>query len=48
MKDRVEELSNLGRKAFSIGAGDEEVLVEDTSVGDRTVVDLSEFVCVEH
>ena len=48
MKDQVEELLNLGCKAFAIGAGDEEVLVEGTSVGDRTAVDLSEFVCVEH
>ena len=38
MKDKVKELSNLGLKAFAIGAGDEEVFAEDdSSIGDRTV-----------
>ena len=37
-KDKVDELSNLGLKAFAIGAEDEEVFTEGaTSVGDRTV-----------
>ena len=44
MKDQVEELSNLARKVFTIDAGDEEVFVEGTSVGDRIDVDLLEFV----
>ena len=48
MKDHVEELSNLARKVFTIDAGDEEVFVEGTSVGDRIDVDLLEFVCVRH
>ena len=38
MKDKVKELSNLGLKAFKIGAGDKEVFADDdSSVGDRTV-----------
>ena len=38
MKDKVEELSNLGLKAFAIGTGDEEVFAEGASlVDDRTV-----------
>ena len=38
MKDKVEELSNLGLKAFAIVTGDEEVFAEGaTLVDDRTV-----------
>ena len=38
MKDKVKELSNLGLKAFAIGAGDEEVFADDNSlVSDRAV-----------
>ena len=38
MNDRVKGLSNLGLKAFAIGAVDEEVFTEDhSSDGDRTV-----------
>ena len=38
MLDKVTLLSNLGLKAFAIGAGDKEVFPEDdTSVGDCTV-----------
>ena len=45
MKDKVKELSNLGLKAFAIGAEDEEVFAEDdSSVGDRTVGESLEFV----
>ena len=43
MKDKVDELSNLGLKAFSIGTGDKEGFTEGytcTSVGDHTAVDL--------
>ena len=37
-KDKVEELSNLGFKAFALCSGDEEVFAEGaTSVGNRTV-----------
>ena len=35
-EDKVKELSNIGLKAFAIGAGDEEVFSEDdSSVSDR-------------
>ena len=38
LKDKVKELSNLGLKAYAIGAGDEEVFTDnDSSVGDRKV-----------
>ena len=38
LKDKVNELSNLGLKAFAIGAQDEEVFADnDSSVGDCTV-----------
>ena len=37
MKDKVEELSNIGIKTFAIGTGDEEVIDEGaTTGGDRT------------
>ena len=40
-KDKVEELSNLGLKAFALCSGDGEVFAEGvTSVGDRTVANL--------
>ena len=38
MKDKVEELSNIGIKMFAIGTGDKEVIDEGaTTGGDRTV-----------
>lgn len=41
MKDKVDELSNLGLKAFSIRTGCKEGFTEGyTSVGDHTAVDL--------
>ena len=33
MKDKVEELSNIGIKAFAIGTGDEEVIDEGATIG---------------
>ena len=40
LKDKVNELSNLGLKAFAITAGDEEVFAEDdSSVIDHPGVD---------
>ena len=44
MEDKVKELSNLGLKAFAIGAGDEEVFAED----DSSVGDLLEFVAQDY
>ena len=38
LKDKDEELSNLGLKAFIIGTGDEDVFAEGARLGgDRTV-----------
>ena len=46
MKDKVEELSNIGIKTFAIGTGDEEVIDEGaTTGGDRTVGESFGFCC---
>ena len=46
MKDKVEELSNIGIKTFDIGTGDEEVIDEGaTTGGDRTVDESFGFCC---
>ena len=46
MKDKVEELSNIGIKTFAIGTGDEEVIDEGaTTGGDRTVGGSFGFCC---
>ena len=40
MREKVEEIANLGLKAFAIGAGDKEGFPEGaTSVGERTASD---------
>ena len=44
MKDKVEELSNIGIKTFAIGTGEEEVIDEGaTTGGDRTVCESFGF-----
>ena len=46
MKDKVEELSYIGIKAFVIGTGDEEVIDEGATIGsDRTVGESFGFCC---
>ena len=46
MKDKVEELSNIGIKTFAIGTGDEEAIDEGaTTGGDRTVGESFGFCC---
>ena len=46
MKDKVEELSNIGIKAFAIGTGDEEVIDEGATTGDdRKVGESFGFCC---
>ena len=46
MKNKVEELSNIGIKTFAIGTGDEEAIDEGaTTGGDRTVDESFGFCC---
>ena len=46
LKDKVEELSNIGIKAFAIGTGDEEVIDEGATIGgDHTVGESFGFCC---
>ena len=46
MKDKVEELSNIGIKAFAIGTGDEEVIDDGATIGgDHTVGESFGFCC---
>ena len=46
MKDKVEELSNMGIKAFAIVTGDEEVIDKGATIGgDRTVGESFGFCC---
>ena len=46
MKDKVEELFNMGIKTFAIGTGDEEAIDEGaTTGGDRTVAESFGFCC---
>ena len=46
MKDKVEELSNIGIKTFAIGTGDEEAIDGGATIGgDRTVGESFEFCC---
>ena len=46
MKEKVEELSNIGIKTFAIGTGDEEVIDEGaTTGGDSTVAESFGFCC---
>ena len=46
MKDKVEELSNIGIKTFAIGTGDEEAIDEGaTTGGDRMVGESFGFCC---
>ena len=47
MKDKVEELSTLGLKTFSLGSGGREVFTEGgTSVGDCTVGESLRVCCL--
>ena len=46
MKDKVEELSNIGIKTFAIGTRDEEAIDEGATIGgDRTVGESFGFCC---
>ena len=46
MKDKDEELSNIGIKTFAIGTGDEEVINEGVTIGgDCTVRESFGFCC---
>ena len=46
MKDKVEELSNIGIKTFAIGTGDKEAIDEGATTGsNRTVGESFGFCC---
>ena len=40
MKDKVEELTNIGIKTFAIGTGDEEVIDEGANVRSANLLDF--------